>query len=151
MRIFTIGFFILLTMSLLQAQDIHHKHSIGLGAGPAYLSEKQTFFPAVHIEYEYCFEVKQRELHAGISLEKIFTKGKHYAFGIGLGTSLWKGLEFSIGPGIVLEDDGLSPFGHISLGYKFEFGHMSIGPCIEYAGNGHHFHFFSGISMGIGF
>lgn len=123
------------------------RHSIGLASGMVYLSDDKKFDPGLQLEYSYSFMLGRAPFSAGSAVEVIFGEERHIGLGLQLGYSPIKGLDIGAGPGVMFEGDNHYFCLHIASSYGFDLGTFSIGPAIELAHTGKHYHFLTGLHI----
>ncbi len=128
-----------------------HRHSIAFAAGAVYLSDDKVVDPGVHLEYAYHFMLGKILLNSGSSIEMIFGEERHIGLALYMGYSPLKGWDVGLGPGVMFEGDTHYYCINISTSYGFDMGSFSLGPAMELAHTGKHFHFLMGLHIELDF
>jgi hypothetical protein len=151
-RIVLLTCFFFLFISGLSAQtEASRRHGLGLTIGPVYLSDDDMLAPAVQLEYDYSFLMGGREWFAGAASEVIFMNQRHIGLAVFLGYSPFGGLGLNLGPGVMFEGDKHYFSANLGMAYEFDLNRLSIGPALELAHTGRHYHLLLGLVLGISF
>ena len=134
----------ILSIAFVSAEE---RHSIGLATGMVYLSDDKKFDPGLQLEYSYTFMQGRSPFSAGSAVEVIFGEERHIGLGLQLGYTPLRGWDIGVGPGIMFEGDTHYFCLHIATSYGFDMGSFSIGPAIELAHTGRHYHFLTGLHL----
>lgn len=127
------------------------KHGIGMGFGMVYLSDDNKFDPGLHLGYSYGFQKGKSPLSAGGAMEVIFGDERHIGMSLQLGYTPAEGWDVGAGPGVMLEGDTHYFCIHVASSFGFDLGKFSIGPALELAHTGKHYHVLTGIHIETGF
>lgn len=127
------------------------RHSIGLASGMVYLSDDKKFDPGLQLEYSYSFMQGKSPFSVGSAVEVIFGEERHIGLGLQMGYSPIKGWDVGVGPGVMFEGDTHYFCINIATSYGFDLGKISIGPAVELAHTGMHYHFLTGLFIELDF
>ena len=139
------------TASIMSTAQSGHRHSLGLGAGAVYLSDDKIFSPGLQLEYAYHFLWGTTPLHASACTELIFGEERHIGLALGLGFTPMGNLDLGIGPGVMFEGEEHYFCLHLSASWGFVLRGFSMGPIVELAHTGRHFHMLAGLIFEIDF
>ena len=143
--------FFLITSGLSAQPEAGHRHGLGLTVGPVYLSDDDMFAPAVQLEYDYTFLMSGREWFAGAASEIIFMNQRHIGLAVFIGFAPVGGLALNLGPGVMFEGEKHYFSANLGAVYEFELKRFTIGPALEMAHTGHHYHLLLGLNLGLSF
>jgi hypothetical protein len=128
-----------------------HRHSLGLGVGAVYLSDDKAVSPGLQLEYAYHFVWGTTPLHASACTELIFGDERHIGLALGLGFTPIGNLDLGMGPGVMFEGEKQLLCLHLSGSWGFNLRGISMGPAVELAHTGKHFHMLAGLIFEIDF
>lgn len=136
-----------LVSTILLAQS-SNRHGLGVSGGWVYLSDDKTTAPGLQLEYEYRFMAADRSLHLASCVEYIFAEEQHIGLGLGIGFSIYRHWEIEVGPGVMFEGDDHFYCIHLATSYEWDLGAISMGPIVEIAHTGSHYHLLAGVKLG---
>jgi len=132
----------------------HHKNELSVAAGMVPLIAEDQLTWGIHLHYIRGIGDKNK-VGLGFGLETIFDEHKHYTLSGVLHYRIYKGLIFSLAPGLlILKQDDAFVFQyaqHIELAYEFELGEFHIGPVVEVGLETAGVHYMAGLHFGIDF
>ena len=132
----------------------HHGNELSIAAGLVPLVAENELSWGIHIHYIRGIGDHKR-FGVGVGLETIVDEHKHYTLSGVLHYRIYKGLIFSLAPGLLLlkeEDKYLLQFAqHFELAYELEIGEFHLGPVVELGLESYGAHFMAGLHFGIDF
>lgn len=141
-------------------QHGHDQRQLELGMSVGYVQldeegEEDETAPAAHLHVTRRLSDGGigRRLAVGLGAETIFGEHEHYAAMLPVVVSVWRGLIFSIAPGLEwAKHEGEWEYDyatHLEAAYVFEVSEYDIGPVIEYSRSGQDSHLMIGLHFGI--
>lgn len=128
-----------------------HKHELSIAPGLSYVSHDNGFFPSLHLEYAYGFQLGRLNLSAGTYGEVIFTNHRHYSVGLTLGWVPIPRVHLHAGPGVTFDHGDVFLKGSVAAAYEFHLDRFIFGPLAEYAFHKGDYHATMGVFFGIAF
>ena len=130
----------------------HHRNELSVATGLV-IGEGELSW-GIHIHYIRGIG-DENKVGIGIGLETIVDKHRHYTISGVLHYRIYKGLIFSLAPGLLIlkeEDKYLLQFAqHFELAYELEIGEFHLGPVAELGLETIGVHYMVGLHFGIDF
>ncbi|MFW5657100.1 MAG: hypothetical protein ACOC0C_05730 [Bacteroidota bacterium] len=126
-----------------------HGSEIGFAIGAVALHDELK--PGFHLHYLRPFPGNDH-IRYGIGGEVVLDEHTHLTASAMLNFTLWRGLQFSLAPGILFlnhEEEWEKHFStHLELFYEFEIKGIHIGPLLDYSISSAENHYMAGIHVG---